>query len=131
VYSHSDPGEETQLSDPLFAAFKEMAEDQSWISVHGGPAHKKWYRVRSHVCMERTEHILFLSGSLAMATTSQSPLKPAAMKWVDTLGTTFAFSLQRPTHLARSSRCPTQCTLATTTPSTSSPRPMTSSASSG
>jgi hypothetical protein len=39
----TDPGEETQLKDPLFKAFKEMAEDQSWISVHGGPAHKKWY----------------------------------------------------------------------------------------
>ena len=42
IYMTDQPGEETQLRDPLFKAFKEMAEDQSWLSAHGGPSHKKW-----------------------------------------------------------------------------------------
>ena len=42
-YRDAEPGEETQMKDPLFVEFKKMAKDQSWLDeCCAGMSHKTW-----------------------------------------------------------------------------------------
>jgi hypothetical protein len=42
-YRDAEPGEETQMKDPLFAEFKSLAKDQSWLDeCCPGMSHKTW-----------------------------------------------------------------------------------------